>query len=91
MKRFKCVGESTDPCGTLFMKCCVPEALLLFAVYSCVPEKIGKRFFEIRMDMCDEYFIYMSKALFLLLPMKPRLLLTLSLQNTTLASRERSN
>ena len=39
MKRLKSVGESTEPCGTPFVKCLVVEGFPLNSVNACLPER----------------------------------------------------
>ena len=35
--RLKSVGESTPPCGTPDLNCCVLDLVLLYVVYACLP------------------------------------------------------
>jgi len=41
MKRLKRVGESTEPCGTPFVKCLAEEGLPLYSVQAELPDNVG--------------------------------------------------
>ena len=52
------MGESTEPCGTPFVKCLVGDSLPLYSVYASLPERqIGKPFLEIRVHVIVEDFL----------------------------------
>ena len=55
--RLKSVGESTEPCGAPFVKCCCGRLSVVF--YGCLfaGEEIGKPFFEAGVHVSIKEFL----------------------------------